>query len=92
MPSFRLSRRADADLSAIADYTVEAFAIRQARRYRTGLKTALHTLARNPSLGRPAEEFAPNLRRFEYQWAYYVLSQGRKRHSCAENTASKHGC
>ncbi len=63
----RLSVRAAIDIARIADYTIERFSITQARRYRIGLETWFDTHAENSLLGRSAEEFAPNLRRFEHE-------------------------
>lgn len=67
MARYRLSRRATADVDKIADYSIDRFGIKQARRYRDGLETCFQTLAQNPELGRSAEQLAPSLRRFEHQ-------------------------
>ena len=67
MADYRLSSRAQADLAGIADYTIETFGLRQARRYRDELEACLRSLAENPRLGRPAERLAPGLRRFEHK-------------------------
>ena len=65
MTDYRLTSRAEADLAGIADYTIEAFGIEQARRYRDDLEACFRTLAGNPRLGRSAEALASGLRRFE---------------------------
>ena len=67
MAEYRLTRRAEADLAGIADYTIETFGIEQARRYRDQLEGCFETLSRNPCLGRSAERLAPSLRRFEHR-------------------------
>ena len=67
MAEHRLTRRAQADLSGIADYTIETFGIEQARHYRDQLEDCFENLARNPRLGRSAERFGPGLRRFEHR-------------------------
>ena len=67
MPRYHLSSRAEADLAEIADYTIETFGIKQARRYRDGLEACFRTLAENPKLGRSAEQLATCLRRLGYQ-------------------------
>ena len=51
MAEYRLTRRAEADLSGIADYSIETFGIEQARRYRDQLEDCFETLAQNPRLG-----------------------------------------
>ena len=67
MGKFHLTNRAVADLSEIADFTIQSFGIEQARFYRDGLNNCFDILADNPQLGRSAAELAPNLKRFEYQ-------------------------
>lgn len=66
MTDYRLSRRAASDLEAIAEFTIRRFGIEQARRYRDDLKDCFENLARNPQLGRRAEQLAKGLRRFEH--------------------------
>lgn len=77
MAEFRLSARADADLGEIADYTIEAFGIDQARNYRDGLLACFQSLAENPRIGRDAEELAPFLRRYEHR-SHVVFYQPRE--------------
>jgi len=67
MTRYRLSARADADIFAIAEYTIAQFGIEQARRYRDGLERVFRMLAENPRRGRSAAQFAENLRRWEYE-------------------------
>ena len=67
MPKYRLSKRAYADIVGIGDYTIERFGIEQARRYRDRLEDALRALADNPNRGRPADDIALGLRRWNYQ-------------------------
>jgi len=67
MPEFRLTRRADADIAGVADYTIEQFGIKQSHRYADALNTCFQNVAKNPQLGRRIEQLAPNLRRFQYQ-------------------------
>lgn len=67
MADYRLASRAEADLAGVADYTIETFGIRQARRYRDELEACFGNLAQNPRLGRSAERLAPGLQRFEHR-------------------------
>ena len=67
MADYRLSRRAAADLEAIADYTIEQFGIAQARHYRDSLRLCFARLSENPRMGRRAEQLLPGLRRFEHR-------------------------
>ena len=66
MADYRLSRRAAADLEAIAEFTIGRFGIEQARRYRDELKACFAKLADHPTMGRRAEQLAKGLRRFEH--------------------------
>jgi len=45
MASYRLSRRADADILEIVAYTAKRFGVEQGRRYHDGLKRAFEVLA-----------------------------------------------
>ena len=58
MASYRLTKTADRDLVAIAEYTIETFGPEQARRYRDALEACFLMLAENPGLGQNAEQFA----------------------------------
>lgn len=66
MADYSLSRRAAIDLEAIAEFTIDRFGIKQARRYRDELKNCFTNLAENPTMGRRAEQLARGLRRFEH--------------------------
>ena len=63
----RISRRAAADLTAVADYTIAEFGIGQARRYRDQLQACFTSITDNPSLGKSADDLAPGLRRIRQQ-------------------------
>ena len=63
----RISRRAAADLTAVADYTIAEFGIGQARRYRDQLQGCFTSITDNPSLGKSADDLAPGLRRIRQQ-------------------------
>ena len=67
MADYRLGSRAEVDLAGVADYIIETFGIRQARRYRDELEACFNNLAQNPRLERSAERLAPGLRRFEHR-------------------------
>jgi len=66
MESFRFSRRAEADLLSIADYTLRKWGKAQAARYLGEFETCCQMLAGNPALGRICEEVRPGLRRHEH--------------------------
>jgi toxin ParE1/3/4 len=64
--AFRFSRRAEADLLSIADYTLRTWGEAQADRYIGELETCCQMLADNSRLGRPCDEVRPGLRRMEH--------------------------
>jgi toxin ParE1/3/4 len=67
---YRLTRRAEADLTDIFGWSYKTFGARQAVRYRDSLKACCERLAENPQIGRPIG-FMPGLRRYEH--AAHVL-------------------
>ncbi|WP_349321474.1 type II toxin-antitoxin system RelE/ParE family toxin [Asticcacaulis sp. MM231] len=64
MADYRLSRKAEADLAAIADYSLQVFGIQRARSYRDDLLKAFAHIASNPNLGTYYGHIAPDTRRF----------------------------
>lgn len=66
MAEYRISRRAVADLQAIAEFTIGRLGIEQSRHHRDELKECFDSLAENPALGRRAEQLARGLRRVEH--------------------------
>ena len=79
MRDLRFSRRADADLADIADYTIATFGTAQARKYRDQLRACFDSLRENTLLGRTAEDLAPGLRRIRQQAhvVFYVADDER---------------
>ena len=65
MATFRLSRRADADLIEIGTYTLETWGEDQAIRYLDELETCCRLLSDNPNLGRACDYIRSGLRRME---------------------------
>jgi toxin ParE1/3/4 len=62
---FRFSRRAEADLFNIGDYTIRIWGKAQADRYIDELEDCCQLIADNPAFGRPCDEIRPGLRRME---------------------------
>ena len=65
MASFRFTRRAEADLLAVATYALGTWGEEQAIHYIDGLETCCQMVADNPSLGQRCDEMRPDLRRME---------------------------
>ncbi len=66
MAAFRFSRRAEADLLSIGDYTLRTWGKAQADRYIGELEVCCQMLADNPALGRLCDDVRPGLRRLEH--------------------------
>ncbi len=66
MAAYRLSRRAEADLLSIANYTQRTWDERQAAHYIDELEACCQMLADNPGLGRRCDDVRPGLRRLEH--------------------------
>jgi len=64
--TFRFSRRAEADLLSIGDYTLRTWGEAQAARYIAELEVCCQTLANNPTSGRLCEYVRHGLRRLEH--------------------------
>lgn len=63
----RLLRRAEADLLAIARFTLSRFGVEQSRRYRDGLLASIDALAQHPLMGTDLGHIRRNLRRHIWQ-------------------------
>ncbi len=66
MAKFRLSRRPEADLLSIGEFTIHEWGISQAARYLNELETCCQMLADNLALGRACDYIRPGLRRHEH--------------------------
>ena len=66
MASYRFSRRAEADLLSIADYTLRTWGEDQTIRYIDDLESCCQMLADDPVLGRVSDDVRPGLRRMEH--------------------------
>lgn len=65
MGALGFSRRAEADLLSIGEYSLRMWGRAQAARYLGELEAVCQTLADNPALGRTCDEIRPGLRRLE---------------------------
>jgi toxin ParE1/3/4 len=63
---FRFSRRAEADLLSIADYTLREWGKAQTARYIDELEDCCQMLADNPALGRVCDDVRPGVHRHEH--------------------------
>jgi len=66
MAKFRLSRRAEADLLSIGEFTIREWGMSQAARYLNELETCCQMLADNPGLGRACDYVRSGLHRHEH--------------------------
>jgi len=67
MPPYRLTRQAQNDIAAIAEYTIKEFGIDQAVAYRDGLVRAFEFLAEFPRAARERTEINPPVRAYPYK-------------------------
>jgi toxin ParE1/3/4 len=67
MDEFLLSIKADNDLDAIADYTLEVWGQAQTQDYIFNLVESFKVLAVKPELGRSASEYSSQLKKFNYK-------------------------
>lgn len=58
MARFELAQRAQADLQAIADYTIERWGVAQTQKYLQALETRMLQLAERPLLGHQRSDLA----------------------------------
>lgn len=72
MAEYRLSKRADADLFAIYQFTEQTFGAYHAHAYHAGFERTFGLLADFPRIGRPADELVPGYRRYRFQ-SHYVF-------------------
>jgi toxin ParE1/3/4 len=63
---FRLTVRAQQNLQAIFEFSVEWFGERQAQKYQAGMLACFELLAENPKLGRLSPAIRPGMRRHEH--------------------------
>lgn len=67
MGVYKVSGKAKTDLARMYEYGIEAFGLKQARAYLSGMHTLFQILADNATLGRDTSEFMPSLKRFSYK-------------------------
>lgn len=65
MASFRFTRRAEADVVSIGEYTLRTWGAEQAARYINDLEACCQLLAGNVAMGRACDAIRPGLRRVE---------------------------
>ena len=66
MATFRFSRRAEAALLGIAEYTLRTWGKDQTALYLNELEACCRRLADSPALGRACDEIRPGLHRLEH--------------------------
>jgi|SRR5690606_39192908 len=77
--SFRLTRDAQKDLTAIRRYTAETWGLEQSKRYLQGLRETIELLAEFPGQGTTREEMGEGVLSFPYgsHMLYYRLEKGQ---------------
>lgn len=74
MAAYKLTQKAEADIEAIYEYSIENFGLGVARSYIDALFERFDLLADNPSWGNSYDFITPGLRRYEHEShsIYYV--------------------
>ncbi len=67
MGVYKVSRKAEIDLTIMYEYGIEIFGLKHAQAYLLGMHTLFQILADNATLGRDASEFILSLKRFSYK-------------------------
>ncbi len=67
MGVYKVSGKAEIDLTKMYEYGIESFGLKQAQTYLLGMHTLFQILADNASLGRDASKFVLLLKRFSYK-------------------------
>ncbi len=67
MGVYKVSGKAEIDLTNIYEYGIETFGLKQAQTYLLGIHTLFQVLADNTNLGRDASEFILSLKQFSYK-------------------------
>jgi toxin ParE1/3/4 len=75
--TFRFSRRAEADVLGIAEYTLRTWGKHQTALYLNKLEACCKRLADTPALERPCDEIQPGLHRLEHGKHDLFYSQKR---------------
>ena len=67
MGVYKVSGKAESDLSKMYEYGIESFGLKQAQTYLFGIHDIFQVLSDNINLGRDASEFSFSLKRFSYK-------------------------
>ncbi|MBD9358365.1 type II toxin-antitoxin system RelE/ParE family toxin [Methylomonas albis] len=79
MANYRLSKRAEKDVTNIALYTIQNFGVKQARLYRDGLFKTFEMISDFPLIGSDQDHIKPKARRFVYEsHSIYYLVNGNE--------------
>lgn len=78
MPVYKFTEKAESDLAAIIDYTLETWGVTQAVTYIDGLEHLAATLAQTPELGMSREDLHKGMSVFPY--ARHLLFYRKERH------------
>jgi toxin ParE1/3/4 len=67
MGVYKVSGKAESDLTNMYEYGIERFGLKQAKTYLLGIHDMFQVLSDNVNLGRDASEFIFSLKRFSYK-------------------------
>lgn len=67
MGVYKVSGKAESDLTKLYEYGIETFGLKQAQAYLIGMHDMFQILSDNVNFGRDASEFILSLKRFSYK-------------------------
>lgn len=67
MGVYKLSNKAEVDLTSMYEFGISKFGLHQSQKYFFGMHETFDVLSKNMNLGRDASEFIENLKRFTYK-------------------------
>ena len=67
MGAYKVSGKAESDLTIMYEYGIERFGLKQTQAYLFGIHDIFQVLSENINLGRDASDFVVSLKRFSYK-------------------------
>ena len=79
MGVYKLSNKAEIDLTGMYDFGISKYGLLQSQNYFLGMHETFKILAKNIDLGRDASEFIEDLKRFSYKahTIFYMITLNR---------------
>ena len=79
MSVYKLSSKAEFDLTVMYEFDISKFGLTEAQKYFFGMHETFNVLSKNVNIGRDASEFIEDLKRFTYKEHtifYFITTNG----------------